>query len=106
MTLVNFQNPASPTATDTASGLGGGATVKLAGSYLAAGAINDLDVTLFSVAGTSATALGTDNTTLASIATLGFTSFTPVTPEPLIAASPASLAFGAVRVNTTRPPRP
>ena len=101
MTLVNFQNPHSPTASNTATGLGGGATVKLAGSYLAAGAINDLDVTLFSVAGTNATALGTDNTTLASIATVGFTSFTPVTPEPQIAASPASLAFGAVRVNTT-----
>jgi hypothetical protein len=103
ITLVNFQNPANPTAATMATGLGGGATLKLTGGQLAAGSINDFDVTLFSVAGASATVLGTDNTTLGSIATVGLTNFTLVTPEPQIAASPASLAFGAVRVNTTSP---
>jgi hypothetical protein len=98
ITLVSFQNPASPTASDTAAGLGGGVVVKLAGSDLVAGAVNGLDVKLFSVSGTSAAPLGTMNTTLGSIATLGFTSFTPQ-----IAVTPASLAFGAVNVNTTSP---
>lgn len=97
-TLVSFQNPASPTASDTAAGLGGGVVVKLAGADLAAGAVNGLDVKLFSVSGTSAAPLGTANTTLGSIATLGFTSFTPQ-----IAVTPSSLAFGAVNVNTTSP---
>ena len=96
MTLVNFQNPASPSGADTSANLGGGVVVKLAGSSLAAGAVNGLDVRIFSVAGTSAAPLGTDNTTVGSIATLGFTSF-----APQIAVTPASLAFGTVNVNTT-----
>jgi hypothetical protein len=105
MTLVNFQNPASPSGADTPSNLGGGAVVKLAVTYFAAGAVNGFDVSLFSVAGTSATALGTDNTTMGSIGTVGFTTFTVVTPEPQIAVSPASLTFGAVRVNTALAPQ-
>jgi hypothetical protein len=103
VTLVSFQNPASPAGTDTPTNLGGGATVKLAGGFLAAGAINDFDVSIFSVAGTALTPLGQDNTTLGSIATLGYTSFTPVTPEPQVTVTPASLSFGAVRVNTPSP---
>lgn len=98
MTLVNFQNPAGPSGADTPASLGGGVVVKLAGSSLAAGAVNGSDVRIFSVAGTSATPLGTDNTTLGSIATLGFTSF-----APQIAVTPVSLAFGTVKVNTTSP---
>ena len=103
VTLVSFQNPANPAGVDTPSNLGGGATVKLAGGFLAAGAINGFDVALFGVAGTTLTPLSTENTTLGSIATLGFTSFTPLTPEPHISVTPASLSFGAVRVNTSSP---
>jgi hypothetical protein len=102
-TLIDFQNPANPSAADTATNLGGGAVVKLAGSNLAAGAVNGFNVTLFGAAGTSATAQGTDDTTLGSIFTLGVTSFTPATPEPQFSETPSSLAFGAVRVNTTSP---
>jgi hypothetical protein len=103
LTLANFQNPASPTGGDSPSGLGGGAVVKASGNFLAGGAVNDTTVTLYSVAGTAATALGTANTMLASIATLGFTSFVVVTPEPQLGPLPASLAFGAIRVNTASP---
>ena len=103
VTLVSFQNPANPAGTDTPANLGGGATIKLAGGFLAAGAINGFDVAIFSVAGTALTPLGQENTTLGSIATLGYTSFTPVTPEPQITVTPTSLSFGAVRVNTASP---
>jgi hypothetical protein len=102
-TLVSFQNPGSPAGTDTATNLGGGATIKLAGGYLAAGAINDFNLAMFGVAGTTLTALSQVNAGLDSIATVGYTSFTAVTPEPQITVTPASLAFGAVRVNTTSP---
>jgi hypothetical protein len=105
MSLVDFSNPAAPTATDTPTNLGLGSVVKLAGNNLAAGAVFGFNVTLFSVAGTSATASGTDGTTLGSIATLGFTSFTVATPEPQIAASTASLPFGAIRVGTASSPQ-
>ena len=102
-TLVSFENPANPTGTDTPTNLGGGATIKLAGGFLAAGAINGFDVALFSGAGTALTPQSDEDTTLGSIATLGYTSFTPVTPEPQITVTPASLSFGAVRVNTASP---
>jgi hypothetical protein len=105
ITLVDFSNPANPTGADTQSNLGGGATVKLAPNNLVAGAVNGFNVTLFSVAGTTANSLGTDDTTLGSIATLGFTTFTPVTPEPKFQASASSLAFGAVRVGTAATPQ-
>ena len=101
MSLIDFTNPASPSGADTATSLGGGATVKLSAGNVAAGAINGFDVTLFATAGTGATAQGTDDTTLGSLFTLGMTRFTPVTPEPKITVSPASVAFGAVRVGTT-----
>jgi hypothetical protein len=102
-TVASFQNPASPTGTNTQASLGGGVTVKLAAGRAVAGAVNGTDVALFSVAGTTAALLGTVNSGLASIATLGYTSFTPVNPQPGIAVTPASLAFGPVRVNTTSP---
>jgi Abnormal spindle-like microcephaly-assoc'd, ASPM-SPD-2-Hydin len=98
ITLVSFASATSPSAADTATGLGGGACVKLSGGYLAAGAVNGLDMKLFSVSGTSATALGTDNTTLGSISALGITS--AATAAPQITVSPASLAYGTVEVNT------
>jgi hypothetical protein len=99
ITLVSFSlsDPGSPSGADTNAGLGGGVCVKLAGGYLAAGAVNSFGAGLFSVSGTSAAALGTDDTTLGSIGTLGITSDV----EPEIAVSPASLAFGTVNVNTT-----
>lgn len=102
ITLVNFQDPANPSAADTPNSFGGGAVIKFAGSTLAAGSVTGAsgDIALFSVAGTSATLLGTDNTTLNSIATVGYTSFTPVTPKPQLTVMPTSLAFGAQRVNT------
>jgi len=102
MSLISFLNPATPTESDPPAGLAGGVTVKLSGSFLAAGAILGTDVSLFSVAGTSATLLGTANTTLGSIASVGFTSFTVVSAQPKISATPASLAFGAVRTNTSK----
>lgn len=103
VTLVSFQNLANPAGTDTPTNLGGGATVKLAGGYLAAGAINGFNVAMFAVTGTNLAPLSQEDTTLGSIATLGYTSFTPVTPEPHISVTPASLAFGALRVNTSSP---
>lgn len=106
VSLINFSSPGSPTGADTPSGLGGGAVVKLAGSTLVGGAVNDFDVTMYSVSGNSATAQGTDDTTLASIATLGFTTFVPVTSMPLIVLSATNLAFGAVRVGTASAPMP
>jgi hypothetical protein len=106
ISIVDFLNPAAPTSHDNPTGLSGGATVKLSGSSLLGGDANGLDVKLFSVAGTSTTASGTANSGLASIATLGFSSFTPVTPVPAISVTPASLslAFGPVRVGTASPP--
>ena len=105
VTLIDFQNPSSPTAADSALGLGSGGTVKLAGSYLAAGAVADFNLTLFNVAGNTATALGTDHTTLGGILTVGLTSFTPVTPEPAITVTPTSLSFGAVRMGSPSSPQ-
>ncbi|HTA44031.1 MAG TPA: choice-of-anchor D domain-containing protein [Bryobacteraceae bacterium] len=105
MTIADFTNPSSPSGTDTNAGLAGGVVVKLSGNFLAAGAILGTDVTLFSVAGTTATALGTANTMLASIATLGMTNIVPVTPEPKYFSTTTSLSYGAVRVNTSSAPQ-
>ncbi|MDB5483447.1 MAG: choice-of-anchor domain [Caulobacteraceae bacterium] len=105
VTLIDFSVPASPTHTDTPSNLGGGCVVKLSGSTLVAGAINGTEARLFSVSGTTATSLGVDNTMIASIATLGFSSFVPVTPVPLLQLSATSLAFGAVHVGVASAPQ-
>jgi len=100
ISLISFQTPNNPTETDlNATGLNGGATVKLAGNRLAAGDVLGTDVALFSVAGTTAALLGKANTTLPSIATIAFTTFNAPPPAAHITATPASLAFGAVRVN-------
>lgn len=100
ISIVSFQNPGNPTENDVPDGLNGGATIKLAGAFLAAGDILGTKVNLFSVAGITATSLGTANSTLPSIATIGFTSFIAVSPQAKITATPASLAFATVRVNT------
>ena len=97
ISLISFQNPASPTETDlNTTGLTGGANVKLKGNRLVAGDILGTEVALFSVSGTTATALGKVNTTLASIVTVTFTSFAASTPVARITASVPNLAFGAV----------
>ena len=102
ISLVSFANPANPTETDLgATGLNGGATVKLAGNRLAAGDVLGTEVALFAVAGTVATPLGVKaNTTLPSIATIAFSTFVGQAPAPKVAANPTSLAFGAVHVGT------
>jgi hypothetical protein len=99
ISLVSFINPNSPTEGDiNSTGLNGGANVKLKGNRLAAGDILGTEVALFNVAGTSSTLLGKANTTLASIATIGFASFASPPPAAHIEATPSSLAFGAVHV--------
>ncbi len=103
MSVVDFSSPTNPVGKDTQSNLGGGTTVKIAGNFLAAGATNGFDVSLFSVAGDTETALGGVDTAIGPIESLGYTSFTPVTPEPQIMVSPTSLSFGAVRVGTQSP---
>jgi len=101
ISLVSFTNPSSPTEGDiNNTGLNGGANVKLKGNRLAAGDILGFEVALFSVSGTTATPLGKANTTLGSIAAVGFTSFAAPPPVAHIQATPTSLAFGAVHVGT------
>ena len=102
ISVVSFLNPTTPTETDSADGLNGGATIKISGSLLAAGDILGSNVNLFSVSGTALALLGTANAVIPSIASIGFTSFTVVNPQAKISATPATLAFGAVRVNTSK----
>lgn len=103
LSLVGFSNPANPTEGDSLDQLNGGATVKISGSLLVAGDILGFNVNLFSVAGTAVTLLGTANSMLAggSISSVGLTSFTVASPQPKVTATPSSLAFGAVRINTS-----
>jgi hypothetical protein len=98
ISLVSFQNPNSPTENDAPDQLNGGATIKLSGAFLAAGDVLGQDVALFSVSGTVATLLGKANSTLPSIASLGFTTFVVVQQQAQISATPSSLPFGTVRV--------
>jgi hypothetical protein len=101
VTLVSFATPTAPTEKDNATSFAGGATVKIAGNRMAAGDVLSTDVALFTVAGTTATPRGVKASTgLASIATVGFTSFTVASPHATIAASTSVLAFGTVKVNT------
>ncbi|MGB8128207.1 MAG: choice-of-anchor D domain-containing protein [Candidatus Angelobacter sp.] len=102
ISVVSFLNPSTPTETDSSDALNGGATIKISGSFLAAGDILGSNVNLFSVNGTALTLLGTANAVIPSLASIGFTSFTVVNPQAKISATPATLAFGAVRVNTPK----
>jgi hypothetical protein len=98
VTLINFSGPSEH---DNATGFVGGATVKVAGNRMAAGDVLSTDVALFSVSGTTATAMGIKASTgLASIATVGFTSFTAASPQAQVTATPTTLAFGSVKVGS------
>jgi hypothetical protein len=97
ISLVSFTNPNSPTEGDLSNTqLNGGAVIKLAGNRLAAGDVLGFDVALFSVSGTTLTFLGKINTTLGSIGTIGFSSFTAPAPQAQIAVDFNPLAFGTV----------
>jgi hypothetical protein len=76
--------------------------VRLKGNRLAAGDILGTDVALFNVSGTTATLLGKANTTLASIATVAFSTFAGMQPAAAISSSMANLAFGAVHVGVAK----
>jgi len=102
ISVMSFLNPNSPTETDSPDSLNGGATVKISGAFLAAGDILGTKVNLFNVSGTSLTLLGSANTTLPSIASIGFTSFVVTTMQAKMSANPTTLAFGAVRVGTPK----
>ncbi len=103
-TLIDFSNPASPTQHDANANLGGGCVVKLSGGTLIAGAVNGLQARLFSVAGTTATSLGVDNANIASIASLGFSSFVPVNPAPVLLVDTTPHSFGTVHVGQASAP--
>jgi hypothetical protein len=103
LSLVGFTNPANPAETDRLDQLNGGATIKLSGALLAAGDILGINVNLFSVAGTTATLIGTANSMLTggSVASVGMTSFNVAATQPKVTATPPALNFGAVRINTS-----
>ena len=94
--LIDFSvTPPGVTTFDPQVGGGGSCTV-IKGTRGACGAVLGSDVELFDVTASPPAPLGTANTNLAGIASLGIGTIAPV-----FTASPASLAFGAVNVNTT-----
>jgi hypothetical protein len=96
--LIDFSvTPPRVTAFDPQ--LGGGSCTVIKGTRGGCGAVLGWDVKLFDVTASPPALLGAANTNVVgSIASLGMG-----TVAPVFTASPASLAFGAVNVNTTSP---
>jgi hypothetical protein len=96
VTIADFSDPANPTGADSPGNVGLGVTVKLAKTFVVAGAIDGTQVDLLGLSGLSASLLGSQPTSVGPVTTIGYTSF-----DPQIEVTPSDLAFGAVRVETT-----
>ena len=81
--------------------LGPGLTAELNGTMGVCGELFATRIVLIDLSGSAPILLGGPvNTQLQTVTTLGINPGTPVTPEPQIVVTPASLDFGTARVNT------
>src|SRR6266851_322715 len=99
--LIDFTNPNNPTVANFNPGLNGGSSLKRTTNRLAAGDILGQGVKLFSLAGNTATLLGSANSGINSIGSVAFTSFpgnVPPPTKPKMQVSQNSFAFGSVAV--------
>jgi hypothetical protein len=89
----------SATVTPFNPGLGGGSVTAIDTNFGVCGAILGTQVKLIDLNSTPPVVIGTANTSLPSISTLGMQEFTSA---PSLSVSPTALAFGTVRVGLTK----